>query len=312
MERDGHTVMLALPSPAGYQRNHAWLLSSGDEHLHTTLDQMKIKLLSIDRNQKLQIKLHFSGEACKHLFSVEESSSKNKPIKWSKPITYQHFWGTPFVATAFRDSQDKETELVARLDVVQMKSKRDAEKSALEQRQNTVLQARQDDVCSAICSASALPATSPLKATMDHAVMEAQQVLQVAHAHAAEAQEKLDNLWLGRLRRRGEFDAQRAAKRKSAHEAVESGKTRKKDNLEAVEGMGASALARATRFGASASPNTPAPAPAPAATPQPDAVAGTSSDGPAINTPAPASAAVAAAMTHNNLFAEVMMFSNSS
>ena len=110
MERDGHTVMLALPSPAGYQRNHAWLLSSGDEHLHTTLDQMKIKLLSIDRNQKLQIKLHFSGEACKHLFAVEESSSKNKPIKWSKPITYQHFWGTPFVATAFRDSQDKETE----------------------------------------------------------------------------------------------------------------------------------------------------------------------------------------------------------
>ena len=210
----------------------------GDDHLFSVLDNMGIKVLHIDPDIRLQIKLHFSGAACKRFFESEE---KEKSLNMATPITYQHFWGKHFVSAAFHDSQDKETELVQRLDVVQMKSKRDAESTSLALKQQQTLEARQDDVCTAICSAAALPANSPVHHAMDRAVQVAQLQLQLAHTAAAKAQEKLDEVWTVRIRKREEFDAQRAAKRKAAQEAVDKSRARKDAEHEVASGMGAQA-----------------------------------------------------------------------
>ena len=160
-ERDGFTTALALPSPGGCQRNHAGVLQNGDDHLTSVLKGMDIKLLSIDRSVKQQIKVHFGGAACKKFFAVEEKEGRK--LNMAKPINYQHFWGMTFCGRAYQESQDKETELVARLDTVQLKNRMEADTASIQAHFKHIIDARAEDVCSAIIAVSKIAPNNPAK-----------------------------------------------------------------------------------------------------------------------------------------------------
>ena len=71
--------------------------------------------------------MRFSPATMKSYLEMVEANNGKSTVNYDSPISYQVFFGRYFVSKAWRESADKEAQMVQKLDVTQLRSQRDAE-----------------------------------------------------------------------------------------------------------------------------------------------------------------------------------------
>ena len=257
---------------------------------------MGIKLVSWDDGTR-ELVVYYPGSVLAAFFK-DYIDRNGQNINPNKPVSQQQFFSDYFVAGARKKSEDADTALVEKLDVVQLNNKRDITISSISGRWETKI-AGQEAVLGQALRQKREAHGSPQAEAAAKTAEAAEATLATMLSDKAEELAAASRRWDGLVEKRTAFDAKVAAARAKAQAAVEVGQQRKAAKTAASEEFARQQLASAQAMGAAAGDTESAAEPATAPNPAPPAAPAPAAAVQAAAPPAAAAAPAAAAGPSN-------------
>ena len=193
---------------------------------------MGIKLVSWDDGTR-ELVVYYPGSVLAAFFK-DYIDRNGQNINPNKPVSQQQFFSDYFVAGARKKSEDADTALVEKLDVVQLNNKRDITISSISGRWETKI-AGQEAVLGQAHRQKREAHGSPQAEAAAKTAEAAEATLATMLSDKAEELAAASRRWDGLVKKRTAFDAKVAAARAKAQAAVEVGQQRKAAKTAASE-----------------------------------------------------------------------------
>jgi len=145
LERDGAEVTIATPKLGSYQEHHAWLLNGTVDDIRLKLKPMGCTLRNFNPGDGVgsgMLCFFVSGGALGNHFAACDKTAGAK-INFTKPLSYQNFWGEGFVGAARDAARDKETEFARKHTAEDLGCMRDKSISHIEQQYTSKMKAQE-------------------------------------------------------------------------------------------------------------------------------------------------------------------------